>query len=113
MNETTPAENLRPNWFHVLVALADRDRHGSSIARDVLVQSDGARRLWPATLYRTLDELAAAGFIRELGDAERPEGVSEQRRYYRITDTGTRALAAEAERLAAMAGTARRRLGDS
>lgn len=110
MAETMSGAPLRRHWFHVLVALADRDRHGSDIARDVLEQTDGARRLWPATLYRTLDEMLAAGLIRELAGDEHPEGVSERRRYYRITARGTRALEAESERLAAWAGLARQRL---
>ena len=102
---------MTPHRFHILVALADRDLHGSGIARDVLDRTDGALRLWPATLYGTLDDLAADGLIEELSDEERPEGVSERRRYYRITAEGQAVLDREARRLAAMAGTARERLG--
>ena len=96
--------------FHILVSLADRDRHGSDIVRDVLAQTEGAVRLWPATLYGTLDALVSEGLIEELTGADRPEGVSERRRYYRLTQDGRRALAGEAQRLADMAGAARERL---
>jgi DNA-binding PadR family transcriptional regulator len=102
---------LSPHRFHILTALADRDRHGSGIVRDVLRQTDDQLRLWPATLYGTVDDLTGEGLIEELEEGERPEGVSGRRRYYRITAAGRAALAAEAARLAALAGTARRRLG--
>lgn len=101
---------MRTNWFHILVSLADEDRHGSAIARDVLDQTGGALRLWPATLYRTLDDMVAEGLIRELTGPDHPEGESGRRRFYRATPDGRAELAAEAERLAALAGAARRRL---
>ena len=109
MNDASSGSPLRPNWFHVLVALADRDRHGSAIARDVLTQTGGALRLWPATLYRTLDDMASAGLIEDVSEETEDEGG--RRRVYRITGAGRGALAEDAERLAVMAGTARRRLG--
>jgi DNA-binding PadR family transcriptional regulator len=102
---------LRPNWFHVLAALASADRHGSAIAQDVLDQTAGEVRLWPATLYRTLDEMVAEGLIEELTGARHPEGESQRRRYYRLTSHGKRALAASADQLDAYAGLARERLG--
>lgn len=104
---------MRSNWFHVLVALAGRNAHGSAIARDVLDQTGGALRLWPATLYRTLDDLVAAGLIIELVGDARPEGESGRRRYYQATAQGRAELAASAERMTALAGTARRRLGSN
>lgn len=109
---TTPAP-LSPHRFHILTALADQDRHGSGIVRDVLLQTDEQLRLWPATLYGTLDDLAGEGLIQELDEEERPDGVSGRRRYYRITAAGRSALAHEAARLAALAGTARQRLGEA
>ena len=101
---------LRSNWFHVLVALAEKDRHGSAIAQDVLEQTDGALRLWPATLYRTLDDMVTAGLLEELVGERRPKGESLRRRYYAATPKGRRELAAAAKRLAAYAGVARDRL---
>ena len=103
-------EPISPHRFHILVALAGQDLHGSGIVRDVLDQTNGALRLWPATLYGTLDEMESAGHIEELKGTDRPEGVSERRRYYRITPTGRVVLTGEARRLAAMAGVAEQRL---
>jgi DNA-binding PadR family transcriptional regulator len=101
---------LTPHRFHILAALAACDLHGSGIVRDVLDQTDGALRLWPATLYGALDDLEGEGLIRELDDPERPDGTSHKRRYYRITRDGRAALAQEAERLRAVAGRAMERL---
>ena len=101
---------IRTNWFHILVALAAADRHGAAIARDVLDQTGGRLRLWPATLYRTLDDMAEQGLIVELSGARHPEGESGRRRFYHATGEGRAALAKEAERLAGLATTARQRL---
>lgn len=101
---------LRRNWFHVLMVLAGEDMHGSAIARDVLDQTDGGLRLWPATLYRTLDDMSAAGLIVELDEGARPEGASARLRYYRATPDGLAALRAAAERMETLAGRARERL---
>ena len=103
---------LKPQWFHILLALSDEARHGSGIVRSVLEQTDGKLRLWPATLYGSLDDLAGRGWIEELTEAEgRPEGESEKKRFYRITPDGGRLLAAEADRLQALARSALERLG--
>jgi DNA-binding PadR family transcriptional regulator len=103
---------LKPQWFHILLALADEAQHGSGIVRSVLDQTDGKLRLWPATLYGSLEELAQLGWIEELtGPDERPEGESEKKRFFRITHEGSRVLAAEADRLQLLAQTAMARLG--
>ena len=102
---------MHPNHFHILVALASADRHGLDIMRDVLRQTNGALRLWPATLYGSLDRLVDHGWIEQL--AETPEGESERKRYYRMTARGRTVLAAEAKRLEGMARTARASLATS
>ncbi len=103
---------LKPQWFHILLALSEETRHGSGIVRSVLHETHGKVHLWPATLYGSLDDLAALGCIDEVSDpAERPPGESEKKRFYRITLAGARLLAAEAERLQALATTALSRLG--
>ena len=102
---------MKRHWFHILSSLADADRHGFDIMRDVLEQTDGDLRLWPATLYGALEQLANAQLIAELADTdEHPTGQSERRRYYRITRKGRLALLDEVKRLEAMAATARTRL---
>jgi DNA-binding PadR family transcriptional regulator len=99
---------LKPHWFYILLALADGDRHGLAVARDVQALSDGAVRLWPATLYGSLEELRARRWIDEVG--EPPQEESEKRRYYRLTRPGRRVLTDEAERLGRLARLARARV---
>lgn len=106
-------EALSPHRYHILVALLDGDRHGADIVRDVLDQTDQGLRLWPATLYRLLDELQAESLIRELTGDERPSDTSARRRYYRITPEGRDAVVQHADQLSAMAQLARRRLGQA
>ena len=101
---------LRTNWFHILVALAEGTRHGSAIARDVMDQTDGSLRLWPATLYRTLDDMAAEGLITELDEGVRPEGESRRRRFFAITPAGRVRLSAAVSRMTELASVAKRRL---
>ena len=113
MSDSTPRGTLRTNWFHILVALAPGSLHGSAIARDVLDQSGGGLRLWPATLYRTLDDMVAARMIVELSGADHPEGESGRRRFYRVTPAGRAELATAADRMATLAGTASQRLRDA
>ncbi len=101
-------QTVKPRWFHILLALSDQDRHGSDIVREVESQTGGDLKLWPAMLYRSLDQLAEQGLIDELTDPEvRPAGVSGKRRYFRITDHGRGVLVTEADRFAALARLAR------
>ncbi len=101
-------QTLKPRWFHILLALSDKDLHGSDIVREVLEQSDGELRLWPAMLYGSLEQMVDRGLIEELYEAaERPAGASAKRRYFRISNAGRKLLAAEADRMAVMARLAR------
>ena len=100
--------SIKRHWFYILLALADGDRHGLAIARDAQALSDGAVRLWPATLYGSLDELRARRWIEEL--EEHPEDESERKRYYRLTKSGRAVLVDEAERLGRLARLTRARV---
>jgi DNA-binding PadR family transcriptional regulator len=119
MRNTNPAVDdidrhlpLKAQWFHILLALSEEAKHGSGIVRSVLDQTSGKLRLWPATLYGSLEELAALGWIEELTElGERPAGESEKKRFYRIKPSGARILAAEADRLQALARAALDRIG--
>lgn len=103
---------LKPQWFHILLALSHEAQHGSGIVRSVLEQTENKLRLWPATLYGSLAELTQLGWIEELtGPAERPEGESEKKRFFRITQTGKQVLSAEADRMKSLAQTVMTRLG--
>jgi DNA-binding PadR family transcriptional regulator len=99
---------MKPRLYHILLALADDDRHGLAIAREVERLSGGEVRLWPAALYGSLEALVEQGWIEEL--AETPADESERRRYYRLTRQGRRVLAVETERLADLVKVARARV---
>src|SRR6476661_7678693 len=100
--------DLRRHWFFILLSLAERDRHGSGIVRDVLDLTGGELRLWPVTLYGSLDELRENGWIRELGAAPEPDEDRGHRRWFRITPQGRRALLAEMERMRSLVAFAQR-----
>jgi DNA-binding PadR family transcriptional regulator len=92
--------------FHILVALADGDRHGYAIMQDVALLTEGALTLSPGTLYRSIQRLLEEGLITEV--AGRPaKGDDERRRYYRVTAVGREAARGEARRLAQMLRLAR------
>ena len=102
---------MKRHHFYILLSLAGRDRHGLDVMRDVLELTEGELKLWPATLYGSLDELVEQEWIEELADAaSRPAGESEKKRYYRITASGRSALEHETRRIEALAGLARLRL---
>ncbi|TQJ92028.1 PadR family transcriptional regulator [Streptomyces sp. SLBN-31] len=103
------SRNMTQAAFFVLTALADQPRHGYGILREVEELSGGDVQLRVGTLYGVLDRLTADGLI-ALDREEVHDG--RLRRYYRVTDDGTRALAAEAERMAAGASAARQRIAE-
>jgi DNA-binding PadR family transcriptional regulator len=102
---------MKTRLYLILLALADGDLHGLGIARAVEILSDGQTRLWPVTLYGTLEDLVERGWIEELADARhRPADESEKKRFYRLTRTGHKVVVAETDRLAALVKVARSRL---
>ena len=52
--------------FHILVAVADRERHGYAIMQDVASRTDGKLRLGPGTLYGTIKRMLHDGLIEEI-----------------------------------------------
>jgi DNA-binding PadR family transcriptional regulator len=105
-----PAElGLKTHWFYILLALAAGERHGLAIAREVRSLSEGQVRLWPATLYGSLDELRVRRWVEAIDSSERPD-ESERKRFYRITPPGRTVLSSETERLARLARLARSRV---
>jgi DNA-binding PadR family transcriptional regulator len=100
---------LTPPVFHILVALADGERHGYGIMQDVAQQTNGSLQLGPGTLYGCLKRMLAAGLVEESDERPDPELDDARRRYYRITTLGKRTVRAEAERLAGAVTAARAR----
>ena len=93
--------------FHILVALADRDRHGYSIMQDVSERTSGNVRLSAGTLYSSIRRMLEGGLVEELRDSPEPDCQDERRRYYRITQFGRSVALAEAKRLTDMLTQAR------
>lgn len=91
---------LTPPVFHILLALADGERHGYGIMQDVAQQTGGSLQLGPGTLYGCLKRMLAAGLVEETDERPDPALDDERRRYYRITAAGDRAVRGEARRLA-------------
>ena len=101
---------MKPHWFYILLSVSSSPRYGTAIQDDVRELSGGDVRLWPATLYGSLEELAAQQWLEEVADDERPVGISGRERFHRLTRIGRDALQDEVTRMETLAGTARARL---
>jgi DNA-binding PadR family transcriptional regulator len=88
--------------FHILLALADDERHGYGIMQEVKTRTGGQVRLVPGTLYGAIKRLLSRQLIEAAEERVDPQLDDERRRYYRLTDFGQRVLAAEVERLASL-----------
>ena len=100
---------LPPATFHILLALAEEDRHGYAIIQDVAVRTGGELKLSAGTLYRSIQRMLEQGLIEETRERPAPEDDDERRRYYRITPLGTAVAKAEARRLTQLVRMARAR----
>ena len=92
-NSPTAAE------FQVLVALADGEKHGYTIGKEIEARTDGQVQLRAATLYTVIKRLLDNGYIDENAPRPDPDLDDERRRYYRLTPRGRKAAEAEALRL--------------
>jgi DNA-binding PadR family transcriptional regulator len=108
MTETQPQAMLplTPAVFHILLALADGEKHGYGIMQEVATITEGQMKMGPGTLYGTIKRMLEAGLIEESDERPDPELDDERRRYYRLTDFGGRVASAEARRLATLLGVA-------
>ena len=98
---------LKPHWFHVLLSLANQEQHGYGIMQEVLERTGGKVRLWPATLYGTLKRLMEEDLIAESDRRPAPDLDDARRRYYCLTNLGSRVLQAECRRLEDLVGVIR------
>ena len=98
---------LSPAVFHVLLALADAERHGYGIIKEVEARTEGRVRLGPGTLYGSIKRMLEQGLVEESGERPDAELDDERRRYYRLTGFGRRVAVAEAERLSGLVTAAR------
>jgi len=102
---------LTPPVFHILLALADEERHGYGIMQDVARQTNDALLLGPGTLYGCVKRMLAAGLVEESDERPDLELDDERRRYYRMTALGRDTVRAEASRLAGAVSAAKAKLG--
>ena len=98
---------LTPAVLHILLALADKERHGYGIMKEVEERTGGEVRLGPGTLYGAIKRMLADGLVEESVERPDPELDDQRRRYYRITGFGRRVVGAEIERLARLVSAAR------
>jgi DNA-binding PadR family transcriptional regulator len=101
---------LTPFAFQVLLALADENRHGYAIIKEVEERSGGLMKLRTGTLYTLLQRLLDETLIVEAGTPAGPEKAEDsRRRYYGLTPLGDAVLRVEAQRLEVLLGDARRK----
>ncbi len=101
------AKPLTSSVFHILLALADEDRHGLGIAEEVERRTDGAVELGPGTLYNAIHKMLDARLIEEPKRRPDIDNDDPRRRYYRITASGRKTLEREATRLDRILAAAR------
>ena len=99
---------MKPHWFFILLSVSAGPRYGTAIQDDVRELSGGDVRLWPATLYGSLEDLVEYGWIEEAADP--PGQESERKRYYRITRSGQAVARGETRRLSELVRVARSRV---
>ena len=98
---------LTPPMLHTLVALADGDKHGYAIIKEIARRTDGSVRLSAGTLYALIRRAEADGLIVETDERPHISLDDERRRYYRLTALGRRVAAAEITRLESIVEMAR------
>ena len=98
---------LPPATFHILMAVAEEDRHGYAVIQDVDRRTQGQVRLSAGTLYRSIQRMLEQGLLVETQERPAPEEDDERRRYYRITPFGEAVARAETRRLTELVRLAR------
>jgi DNA-binding PadR family transcriptional regulator len=99
---------LPPVTLHILIALADGERHGYAILQEVDARTAGAVRLGAGTLYRSIARMLEQGLIVETDERPDPQLDDERRRYYKLTRFGSAVARAETARLERLVKLARR-----
>lgn len=93
--------------LHILLAVADADRHGYAIIQEVAARTGGEVTLSAGTLYRSIQRMVELDLIEETDTRPSADLDDERRRYYRITSFGRDVARAEVERLQALVKLAR------
>jgi len=90
---------LKPVAFHILVSLAEQERHGYAIIKEVERRTGGQVVILAGALYRFLKRMLEDDLIEEVELSPPSEADDARRRYYQVTDFGRAVGIAEAERL--------------
>lgn len=101
-SKTDPVDQFLPlslPVFHMLLELAEGERHGYALKRGILARTKGKLNLGSGALYGSINKMLEAGWIEESEERPDPHLDDERRRYYRITPLGRRVVQAEAIRL--------------
>lgn len=98
---------LRSVEYHILLALADEERHGYAIMQETAERTGGLLKLDPATLYRALRRMVKAGLVADSDRRKDPGADDERRRYYQVTPLGREVALHETERLEDLVRAAR------
>ncbi len=110
MSETTrdshDSKPLPSAQLHILLALADGEKHGYAVMGEVERMTNGEVTMGPGTLYGAIKRMLNAGLVEETDERPAPELDDERRRYYRLTGFGVKVLTAEMERLNQLVRTA-------
>ncbi len=101
---------MTPVAFEILLALADEQRHGYAVMRQIEDRTGGKMSVHPGTLYRTISRLVDEELIDELDERQDPRMDDQRRRYYAITSLGRQVAIAELSRLESQVGAARAKL---
>jgi DNA-binding PadR family transcriptional regulator len=102
---------LSPAVFHILLSLAEGERHGYALRREIALRTGGKLKLGPGVLYGSINKMLELGMIEESDARPDPHLDDERRRYYRITSYGRKVAQAEAARMRELVQLATARLG--
>jgi DNA-binding PadR family transcriptional regulator len=97
---------LTPLSYHIVLALAERPRHGYGIIKQIEADSDGRTSPSTGALYLALQRMAAEGVVAEAPPPKTESGEDARRKYYRLTPLGRRVAVAESRRLAGLVALA-------
>lgn len=98
---------LPASQLHILLALANGEKHGYAVMREIAEMTDGSVTMGPGTLYGAIKRMLQSGLIEELDERPDPDIDDERRRYYRVTGFGASVVSAETARLEMLVQTAR------
>jgi DNA-binding PadR family transcriptional regulator len=102
---------LAPAVFHILISLAEGERHGYALKREIARRTDGKLTLGAGILYGSISKMLDQGLIEESEERPDPHLDDQRRRYYRITPFGRKVAQAEAIRMRELVQLASARFG--